>query len=59
MAQAPTLLADGVYFGEGPRWRNGRLWFSDFYAHQVLSVSMDGEMRTELAIDDQRCWWFP
>ena len=53
MAQAPTLLADGVYFGEGPRWRNGRLWFSDFYAHQVLSVSMDGEMRTELAIDDQ------
>ena len=53
MAKAPSLLAEGVYFGEGPRWRDGRLWFSDFYAQKVLSVSADGDLRTELEIDDQ------
>jgi sugar lactone lactonase YvrE len=46
-------LAEGIYFGEGPRWRDGRLWFSDFYAHAVKSVSMAGDVRTEVEIDDQ------
>ena len=32
MARATRVLAEGIYFGEGPRWRQGRLWFSDFYA---------------------------
>ena len=22
-----TVLVDGLYFGEGPRWHDGRLWF--------------------------------
>lgn len=48
-----TVLAGGLYFGEGPRWRNGRLWFSDFYDHQVKSMDASGAMRTELEIDDQ------
>ena len=47
------VLAGGIDFGEGPRWRDGRLWFSDFYAHAVKSVSIDGDLRTEFAIDDQ------
>ena len=53
MAQTPTVLAEGIYFGEGPRWRGGRLWFSDFFAHQVKSVSLAGDLRTEFEIDDQ------
>ena len=53
MAQAPTVLAEGLYFGEGPRWRDGRLWFSDFFAHQVKSVSLSGDLRAEFEIDDQ------
>lgn len=53
MPTAPELLVDGIYFGEGPRWREGRLWFSDFYAHKVLSVSLAGDLRTELEIDDR------
>jgi len=24
-------LIDGLSFTEGPRWHEGRLWFSDFY----------------------------
>ena len=47
------VLAEGIYFGEGPRWHEGRLWFSDFYAHAVKSVSLSGELRTEFQIDDQ------
>jgi sugar lactone lactonase YvrE len=48
-----TALAGGLYFGEGPRWRDGRLWFSDFYDHAVKSVDAAGVVRTELEIDDQ------
>ena len=46
------LLATGLYFGEGPRWHGGRLWFSDFYDHAVKSVDPAGNLRTELTIDD-------
>jgi sugar lactone lactonase YvrE len=53
MAHDVRVLAEGIYFGEGPRWRNGRLWFSDFYAHAVKSVSLEGDLRTEFEIDDQ------
>ena len=53
MGRATKVLAEGIYFGEGPRWRDGRLWFSDFYAHAVKSVSLAGDLRTEFEIDDQ------
>jgi sugar lactone lactonase YvrE len=48
-----TALVGGLYFGEGPRWHAGRLWFSDFYAHAVMSVNEAGDLRTELELDDQ------
>lgn len=48
-----TLLAGGLHFGEGPRWHDGRLWFSDFYDHAVKSVDASGAVRLERAIDDQ------
>jgi len=48
-----STLVDGLYFGEGPRWHEGRLWFSDFYAHAVKSIDEAGAMRTELELDDQ------
>ena len=47
------VLCDGIYFGEGPRWHQGRLWFSDFHAHAVKSVSLSGDLRTEFEIDDR------
>jgi len=53
MGRETRLLAEGLYFGEGPRWRHGRLWFSDFHAHAVKSVSLAGDVRTELDLDDQ------
>lgn len=48
-----TILLEGLYFGEGPRWHEGRLWFSDFYAHAVSSVDESGAVRIELELDDQ------
>ena len=40
------VLLGGLKFGEGPRWRDGRLWFSDFYAHRVAAVDLDGRDET-------------
>jgi len=48
-----TVLAEGIHFGEGPRWHLGRLWFSDFYDHAVKTVDADGSVETQLVIDDQ------
>jgi sugar lactone lactonase YvrE len=53
MAVTARLLVDGIYFGEAPRWRDGRLWFSDFHAHAVKSTSLAGDLRTEFEIDDR------
>jgi sugar lactone lactonase YvrE len=47
------VLVEGLYFGEGPRWHDGRLWFSDFYDHAVKSMDTNGAVRIELEIDDQ------
>jgi sugar lactone lactonase YvrE len=38
------ILAQGLCFGEGPRWRDGALWLSDMHAHAVLRVSGSGEI---------------
>lgn len=48
-----TVLADGIYFGEGPRWHADRLWFSDFYAHAVKSCTVDGKVAIEFTMEDQ------
>jgi sugar lactone lactonase YvrE len=36
-------LVDGLAFGEGPRWHDGRLYISDIHDHQVLAVDAGGE----------------
>ena len=36
------VLLDGLCFPEGPRWHDGRLWFSDFYDHVVVRMDEDG-----------------
>jgi len=51
MSRAVQTLAEGIYFGEGPRWHDGRLWLSDFYSSRVCSVGLDGDLRTELELE--------
>jgi sugar lactone lactonase YvrE len=52
MAKRATLLLDGLYFGEGPRWHDGELWFSDFYDHAVKAVTPSGSVRTAVELPD-------
>ncbi|WP_030176540.1 SMP-30/gluconolactonase/LRE family protein [Spirillospora albida] len=37
-----TVLMDGIVFGESPRWHDGRLWFSDWGAGQVIALGPAG-----------------
>jgi sugar lactone lactonase YvrE len=39
---APRILLAGIEFGESPRWHDGRLWFSDWQAHRIVAVGLDG-----------------
>ncbi len=41
-ARQVSLLVDGLAFGEGPRWHDGKLFLSDMHAHRVLSIDVDG-----------------
>lgn len=47
------ILVDGLGFGEGPRWRNGRLYFTDVAANTIHSVGLDGDRETIAHIDGQ------
>ena len=42
---------DGIVYGEGPRWHNGRLWFSDGQAGQVCSVGETGDVAVEAEVE--------
>lgn len=46
-----SVLVDGLAFAEGPRWRDGRLYFSDVAADEVLSVDLDGKVEQVAQID--------
>ena len=39
-----TPLANGFCFGEGPRWFEGLLWFSDMLGEAVHTVNLHGDM---------------
>ncbi|GAC1355673.1 MAG: SMP-30/gluconolactonase/LRE family protein [Variovorax sp.] len=63
MAQdsAFSTLISGYTFFESPRWREGRLWLSDFYTGQVLAVGMDGQAEriAEVARQPSGLGWLP
>jgi sugar lactone lactonase YvrE len=51
MPTTTELLGD-LGFPEGPRWHDGRLWFSDFHDRVVRAVSPDGTAEVVLRLDD-------
>ncbi len=48
-----TALISGLSFTECPRWRDGRLYVSDFYTHRVLAVALDGTAETLAHVPQQ------
>jgi sugar lactone lactonase YvrE len=55
------LLLDGVCFGEGPRWHDGKLFFSDMHAHTVNAVDLNGraEVLAEVQAWPSGLGWLP
>ena len=51
MARELTTLTTGGRFFEGPRWRDGTWWVSDFYRHSVYRVAPDGRQTQVLEVD--------
>jgi sugar lactone lactonase YvrE len=38
------VVAEGLIFGEGPRWHDGRLWLSDMLGDKVYALTPDGAL---------------
>lgn len=36
-------LMTGIAFGESPRWHDGRLWFADWSAEELIAVDLEGK----------------
>ena len=36
------VLIKGLLFPEGPRWHEGKLWFSDMQGLHVMTLDMEG-----------------
>lgn len=39
-----TVVVEGLTYGEGPRWHDGVLWFSDMHADAVRTLDSDGAL---------------
>jgi sugar lactone lactonase YvrE len=42
MPEMHTLLTC-LAFGESPRWHNGRLWFADWGAQEIIALNLEGK----------------
>lgn len=52
-AAEPELLLDNLCFPEGPRWHDGRLWFSDMHGQEVVAVDLDGHRETIVEVPER------
>ena len=55
------VVREGLFFGEGPRWRGEHLWYSDFYDHAVHRVDESGhdERILEVVAQPSGLGWLP
>jgi sugar lactone lactonase YvrE len=42
LAVEPQVLVTGLTVGESPRWHDGRLWFANWGAQEVIAVDLEG-----------------
>jgi sugar lactone lactonase YvrE len=56
-----SIVLDGLAFPEGPRWHDGRLWFSDQHDKRVVAMSPDGTAETIVEVPQQASGlgWLP
>ena len=46
----PALLIDDLAFAEGPRWHDGRLYFSDMHSGKVFAADLEGRSEVICAV---------
>ncbi len=56
-----TVILDRLAFPEGPRWHDGRLWFSDQHDKRVVAMTVDGTAETIIEVPQQASGlgWLP
>jgi sugar lactone lactonase YvrE len=47
-AHEPRILMTDLTFGESPRWHDGRFWFSNWVAQEIIAVDLAG--RSEVVV---------
>lgn len=58
----PRVLLDGLAMPESPRWHDGRLWFSNWGADEIVAVDLDGNSEVVGRVDEGLGWavnWLP
>ena len=53
MVRDVRIVAEGFSLLEGPRWKYGRLYASDFYTRRVLAFDADGSHDTVVEVEGQ------
>ena len=53
MMRESTIVVDGLTFPEGPRWHKDKLYFSDFFTHQVYATDPLGNCDSILKVPNQ------
>jgi sugar lactone lactonase YvrE len=61
MTRHTDVLLEGLAFAEGPRWRDGKLWFSDMHDQRVKTVDLDGKCEEVVLVpnDPSGLGWLP
>ena len=58
----PRVLLDGLAMPESPRWRDGRLWFSNWGTREIVAVDLEGNSEVVGEGPDGLGWatnWLP
>jgi sugar lactone lactonase YvrE len=58
----PRVLLDGLAMPESPRWHDGRLWFSNWGADEIVAVDLDGDREVVARGPEGAGWavnWLP
>jgi len=50
MQEQTSVLLDNLAFPEGPRWHDGKLWFSDMHGGVVMTVDPAGRAETVVEV---------
>jgi sugar lactone lactonase YvrE len=48
-----SVVLDDLAFPEGPRWHDGRLWFSDQHDKRVVMMTVEGDAATVVEVPEQ------